>query len=110
MSKMSTTRKITIAVAACFGIAAIAAGVAVGANSIFGSEQTTHTRFDGSIHRIVVDGGAGDVEVSVPRGTYAVTTHTDSGDESVRGIVRYDRAAHAIHVSTNAGDVTVKGR
>jgi putative adhesin len=214
---MSTTRKITIAVAACFGVAALAAGVAFGAKSVFGSKHTTHTRFAAPIHRIVVDGGAGDVkltaggrldvsvkqtsswlfskpklrqyvsggvlhleshcrhgflcdteyevrapagvaievdlkaadvqvhgapgdvsvdtnagdvdveitraprridvesnagdiDVTVPRGTYAVTTSTDAGDESVRGIVRYDRAAHAIRATTNAGDVTVSGR
>jgi hypothetical protein len=46
----------------------------------------------------------------VPRGEYAVKTHTDAGDVSVRGVVRYDRAAHSIDVSTNAGDITVETR
>ena len=61
---MSTTRKIAIAVVACFGLAALAAGVAVGAKSVFGTKQTTHARFAVPIHRIVVDGNAGDVKLT----------------------------------------------
>jgi putative adhesin len=61
-------------------------------------------------HRIHLEGDAGDLEVTVPHGEYAVSTHTDAGDVSVRGVVRYDRAAHSIEAHTNAGDITIETR
>jgi hypothetical protein len=50
---------------------------------------------------------SGDVDVELPRGEYALDTQTDSGDTSVHGIVRYDRAPHAIKAHSDAGDVTI---
>ena len=50
---------------------------------------------------------SGDVDVDLPAGEYALDTHTDSGDTSVHGIVRYDRADHAVEARSNSGDVTV---
>jgi hypothetical protein len=59
---------------------------------------------------VSVDTDAGDLDVTVPRGEYAVSTHTDVGDVSVDGIVRYDRAAHSIDASTDVGDITIDTR
>ena len=53
-----------IAVAAVFGVAALAAGVAYGAKSVFGTTHTTVTRIAAPVHRIVVDGNAGDVKLT----------------------------------------------
>jgi hypothetical protein len=51
---------------------------------------------------------SGDVDVELPRGEYALDTHTDSGDTSVHGIIRYDRADHAVKARSDSGDVTVR--
>lgn len=51
-----------------------------------------------------------DLRVSVPRGEYAVSAETDSGDVKVGGISRNDRAARSIEARADSGDVTVDGR
>jgi hypothetical protein len=54
---------------------------------------------------------SGDVVVSVPRGEYAVDTHTDSGDTKLDdGVSRNDRAARSIQARTDSGDVDVRAR
>lgn len=64
----------------------------------------------GAPRRIVARTDAGDVTVAVPRGAYAVTAHTDSGEVDVRrGISRNDRAPRSIDARTDSGDVTLKG-
>jgi hypothetical protein len=60
--------------------------------------------------RIHAQTDAGAVHVVVPRGLYAVDTRTDAGSDTVRGLVRSDRAARSIEARTDAGDVTVEAR
>src|SRR5262249_9774775 len=60
--------------------------------------------------RIHTQTDAGAVRVVVPRGVYAVDTSTDAGSETVRGVVRSDRAARPLEARTNAGGGTVDTR
>jgi len=131
---MSTTRKITIAVAAAVGVAGIAAGVAIGAVSVFGSKQTTRARISVPVQRIVVDGNAGDIELMASGRSGVEVTRTTSwlfSKPKVRQYVRAgvlhleSRCGHgflcetdfhvrapvgvAVEVSENAADVTVHG-
>jgi hypothetical protein len=50
---------------------------------------------------------SGNVRVAVPRGDYAVDTHTDSGDTNVDGIMRNDHARKSIEAKTDSGNITL---
>lgn len=54
--------------------------------------------------------GSGDVRIVVPAGAYATTPKTDSGNVTVDGISRNDRAPSAIEARTDSGDVTLDGQ
>jgi hypothetical protein len=43
----------------------------------------------------------------VPRGDYAIDTHTDSGDTNIDGIARNDHAPKSIQARTDSGNVTL---
>jgi hypothetical protein len=58
--------------------------------------------------RAVTD--SGDVRIVVPAGAYATTPKTDSGNVTVDGISRNDRAPSAIEARTDSGDVTLDGQ
>jgi hypothetical protein len=53
---------------------------------------------------------SGNVRVVVPAGAYATTPKTDSGNVTVDGISRNDRADSAIEARTDSGDVTLNGQ
>jgi hypothetical protein len=50
------------------------------------------------------------VRVVVPAGRYATSPKTDSGNITVDGISRNDRAPNAIEARTDSGDVTLSGQ
>ncbi|HVT21069.1 MAG TPA: hypothetical protein VHE57_06760 [Mycobacteriales bacterium] len=52
----------------------------------------------------------GDIEVTVPAGTYAVHLHTDIGDTRVRGITQSADAARMLSARTDTGDIRITGR
>jgi len=58
--------------------------------------------------RAVTD--SGNVRIVVPAGQYATTPKTDSGNVTVDGISRNDRAQSAIEARTDSGDVTLNGQ
>jgi hypothetical protein len=58
--------------------------------------------------RAVTD--SGNVRVVVPAGAYATTPKTDSGNVTMDGISRNDRAGSAIEARTDSGDVTLSGQ
>lgn len=58
--------------------------------------------------RAVTD--SGNVRIVVPAGRYATSPKTDSGNVTVDGISRNDRAPSAIEARTDAGDVTLSGQ
>jgi hypothetical protein len=59
---------------------------------------------------VIADSRAGDVTVTVPRGAeYRVDTATQSGHDSVSGVVRNDRAVRTIRATADAGNVVVRG-
>lgn len=58
--------------------------------------------------RAVTD--SGNVRVVVPAGEYATSPKTDSGNVTVDGISRNDRAGSAIEARTDSGDVTLSGQ
>jgi Putative adhesin len=58
--------------------------------------------------RAVTD--SGNVRIVVPAGQYATTPKTDSGNVTVDGISRNDRATSAIEARTDSGDVTLNGQ
>lgn len=53
---------------------------------------------------------SGDVRIVVPAGQYAISPKTDSGNLTVDGISRNDRAASSIEARTDSGDVTLDGQ
>ena len=68
-------------------------------------------RAAGLPRRVVASTDSGDVDVTVPRGVYAVQTDTDSGDVDIdAAIVRDDRAPRSIDAETDSGDVTLQAR
>jgi hypothetical protein len=59
---------------------------------------------------VVASSRAGDVRVTVPRGSeYRVDTATKGGNDRVSGVVRNDRASRSIRAFTAAGNVDVLG-
>jgi hypothetical protein len=60
--------------------------------------------------RLRAESNVGDVSLAVPRGTYAVDTSVDVGDENVDALVQDGRAPAHITAVTNVGDATVSGR
>jgi hypothetical protein len=61
----------------------------------------------GSAGRVVALTDSGNVTVSVPRGDYAIDTHTDSGDTNVDGIARNDHAPKSIEAKTDSGNISL---
>jgi hypothetical protein len=52
----------------------------------------------------------GGIDITVPRGAYAVTARANDGDKSITGITVNRRAQHTVHVSADSGDITINGR
>src|SRR5438128_554012 len=132
---MSTNKKIAIGVVGVAGAAALVAGTAVASKGSLWNERTTRTQFTASVHRVVVDGYAGDVDVSASRATGAEVERTTSWlfskpkvSVSVRDGVLYleARGKHgflsatdfkvrvpagaAVEIDEHASDVTVTGK
>jgi hypothetical protein len=53
---------------------------------------------------------SGNVRIVVPAGQYATTPKTDSGNVTVDGISRNERAGSAIEARTDSGDVRLEGQ
>jgi DUF4097 and DUF4098 domain-containing protein YvlB len=130
---MSKHKKVTIAVAAAIGVAGAAAGVALGAKGVLWNKQTKHERIAVPVHRIVVDGNAGNVEVTtggsdvevkrttswlfskptvrvyVSNGVLHLESHCGHGVLCATDFRVRAPTGVAVEVDTNAGDVTVKG-
>jgi hypothetical protein len=52
----------------------------------------------------------GAIDITVPRGAYAVTARPNRGDKSITGITVNRRAQHTLVVSAASGDITINGR
>jgi DUF4097 and DUF4098 domain-containing protein YvlB len=61
----------------------------------------------GTPSHVVALTDSGNVAVAVPRGEYAVQTHTDSGETSIDGITPDDRAPKSIEARTDSGNITL---
>jgi hypothetical protein len=87
-------------------------GTRLAAESVRADSDAGNVRlaFSAAPTSLDADSDAGNVELELPRAEYAVETDTDSGDTSVSGIVSYDLAAHTVRASSDAGDVTIRGR
>ncbi|HEV2776893.1 MAG TPA: DUF4097 family beta strand repeat-containing protein [Solirubrobacteraceae bacterium] len=60
--------------------------------------------------RVVARSNSGDVDVTVPRGSYRIRAIAESGDATVSGLGRNNRALQSVHARTNDGDVAVRAR
>jgi DUF4097 and DUF4098 domain-containing protein YvlB len=61
-------------------------------------------------HVLSASTDTGDVNLTVPSGTYAVDTHSDDGTTHIRGITQHSDAPRTISARTSDGDITVVGR
>jgi hypothetical protein len=52
----------------------------------------------------------GEVSITVPRGSYAVTAHASGGNTTTTGVTVRRNAKHTISASTGSGNVTIIGR
>jgi hypothetical protein len=52
----------------------------------------------------------GGVDITVPRGTYAVTATATDGKKAIAGITVNPHALHSIHASARSGDITINAR
>lgn len=59
---------------------------------------------------VVGRSGAGNVEIRVPAGAYAITVKTGAGDDEIIGLVNDPKSARKIVATTSSGDVLVKAR
>ncbi|HWC33916.1 MAG TPA: DUF4097 family beta strand repeat-containing protein [Mycobacteriales bacterium] len=59
---------------------------------------------------VVARSSDGDVDLTVPAGTYAVDTHTDVGSTHVRGITSSSDAPRTLSAHTDDGDIRIVGR
>jgi hypothetical protein len=51
----------------------------------------------------------GAIDITVPRGAYAVTARANDGNKTIAGITVNRRAHHTLHVSADSGDITING-
>jgi hypothetical protein len=58
---------------------------------------------------LFVETNSGDVELTIPRGSYDLTTDSASGDVSVNGVVDAPGATRIVRVVTSGGDIDVEG-
>jgi putative adhesin len=52
----------------------------------------------------------GGIDITVPRGGYAVTARANDGNKTITGITVNPRAQHTLRVSADSGDITINGR
>jgi hypothetical protein len=67
-------------------------------------------RFASAPSNLRAESDVGDVSLVVPRGTYAVDTQVDGGDERVSDLVQDGRAPLHITAVTNVGDMSISGQ
>jgi hypothetical protein len=60
---MNRKQKAAVAIAAAVAVSGVAVGVAFAATDGIGKKQTTHYTFGVPVHRVVIDGDVGDVDV-----------------------------------------------
>lgn len=53
---------------------------------------------------------SGDIELALPRGIYAITTKSGSGDVRARGLSRNAASASSIDARTDSGDISLRPR
>jgi len=56
------------------------------------------------------ESGSGDVDVSLPKGSYDLALDTGSGDVELSGIDDDPDADALLSLSTGSGDITITGR
>ncbi|EHR53761.1 hypothetical protein SacmaDRAFT_5645 [Saccharomonospora marina XMU15] len=61
------------------------------------------------VERVSARADSGDIEVTVPSGSYRITGDTDSGDREI-GVATDPASTRVLDLSTDSGDVTVRGR
>lgn len=52
----------------------------------------------------------GAIDITVPRGAYAVTAHANDGNKTITGVIVNQHAQHTIDAVANSGDITINGR
>jgi hypothetical protein len=52
----------------------------------------------------------GEIGITLPRGTYAVTARANDGNRTITGITVDQHARHTVHASADSGDITINGR
>jgi hypothetical protein len=52
----------------------------------------------------------GGIDITVPRGAYAVTARANGGNKTITGITVNQHAQHTVHASADTGDITINGR
>jgi Putative adhesin len=128
--QMKKTHKVAVAVAAGVAVAATVAGAAIAAKS----DDSSHARFGGPIHRVVVDAGASDVRITaggrsdvdmtrktnwlfskpkveqfVRDGVLHLTSHSKHGLLSETDWTVLTPRGVAVSVETSVGNVRIKG-
>ena len=74
------------------------------------TSATSISRFSSAPSNLRAESDVGDVSLAVPRGTYAVDTKVDVGDENVSDLVQDERAPLHITAVTDVGDASVSGQ
>lgn len=52
----------------------------------------------------------GAIDITVPRGAYAVTARANDGNKTITGITVNQHAQHTVNAFANSGDITINGR
>jgi DUF4097 and DUF4098 domain-containing protein YvlB len=52
----------------------------------------------------------GGIDITIPRGAYAVTARANDGNKTITGITVNQHAQHTVHASADSGDITINGR
>ena len=88
------------------------AGLRAGALTVLGDVTDVNAQVLNAPATTRVNTGNGSVDVTVPRGAYALTAGTGryTGDVHVDGITNDPHASHALIATSRVGDVTVTGR
>jgi DUF4097 and DUF4098 domain-containing protein YvlB len=60
--------------------------------------------------RVVARSDSGFVQVIARKGAYAIEAHSDSGDVTITGLTRNDRAPRSIEARSGSGDVALRAR
>ena len=55
-------------------------------------------------------GSSGDIRTVMPAGRYDLDSETNSGEETVRGVIARPDAPYAVQLLSASGDLTVEGR